>query len=103
MLCGAYRITHVVEAIKHGDQVVVLARKLFRLRDAKVETNLETVSGGRGPGALDGFVVIVKAEELRFREGFGHKHRRRSLAAPHIGNARAGIELGLYAVQRRNP
>src|SRR5467141_3586482 len=85
MGCGSYRITHVMKTIEYRNQVIVLARKLLGLRYAKVEANLETFSGGSGPGALDGFVVIVKSEELRFWEGFGHQHRRRSLAAAHVG------------------
>src|SRR5580704_60434 len=103
MGCCAYRITHVVETIEHRNQIVVLARKLFGLRDAKVEANLETFSGGDGAGALDRFVVIVKSEELRFWEGFGHQHCRCSLATAHIGDTRAGLELSLYTLQRGNP
>jgi len=68
MGCSAYRIAHVVETIEDGNQVVVLAGKLFGLGDTKVEANLETFPGRGGAGALDGFVVIVKSEELRFWE-----------------------------------
>src|SRR5208282_2718460 len=100
---GADRITHIVQTIEHGDQVVVFAWKCFGLRDAKVEANLETLFSGGCAGALDGFVVIVKAKELRFWEGFGHQHGGRTLAAPNIGDARAGLELSLDAVQGRNP
>src|SRR5580700_8007518 len=103
MGCGADRITHVVQTIEHGDQVVVFAWKCFGLRDAKVEAILETLFSGGCAGALDGFVVIVKAKELRFWECLGHQHSGRTLAAPHIRDARAGLELGLYALQGRNP
>src|SRR4029077_11576871 len=96
MGCGPYRITHVVETIEYGNQVVVLARKLLGLRHAKVEANLNTFSGGDGAGALDGFVVVVESEKLRIWEGFGHQHGRRSLAAAHIGDFGTALELGLY-------
>src|ERR1700739_839978 len=101
MGCGADRITHIVQTIEHGDQVVVFAWKCFGLRDAKVEANLQTLSSGGRSGALDGLVVIVKSKELRFWEGFSHQHGGRTLAATHIGDACAGFELGLYAFQRR--
>ena len=91
------------KTIEYGDQVVVLAWKLFGLRHAKVEANLETLFGGGCAGSLDGFVVIVESEELRFWKGFRHQHGGRTLAAPHIGDACAGLELGLHALQRRNP
>src|SRR5579859_7427492 len=103
MGCGADRITHVVQTIEHGNQVVVLAWKGFGLRDTKVEANLETFFSGSCARALDGFVMIVKAKELRFWEGFGHQHGGRTLAAPNIGDARSGLELSLNAVQGRNP
>ena len=64
MGCGADRITHIVQTIEHGDQVVVFSWKCFGLRDAKVEANLETFLSGSCARALDGFVVIVEAEEL---------------------------------------
>src|SRR5580693_4647108 len=101
MGCGADRITHVVQTIEHGDQVVVFAWKCFGLRDAKVEAILETLFSGGCAGALDGFVVIVKAKELRFWEGFSHQHGGGSLAAAHIGDARPGLELLLYSLERR--
>src|ERR1700687_3783181 len=103
MGCGADRITHIVQTIEYGDQVVVFAWKCFGLRDAKVEANLETLFSGDCAGGLDGFGVIVEAEELRFWEGFSHQHCRRTLAAPNIGNTRAGLELSPDAVQGRNP
>src|SRR5260370_34724247 len=103
MGCGADRITHIVQTIEHGNQVVVLAWKGFGLRDAKVEANLEALFSGGRAGALDGFVVIVEAKELRFWEGFSHQYGGRTLAAPNIGDARAGLELSLDAVQGRNP
>ena len=64
MGCGADRITHVVQTIEPGNQVVGLAWKGFGLRDPKVEANLETFLSGSCARALDGFVVIVEAEEL---------------------------------------
>src|SRR5579862_434279 len=103
MGCGTDRVTHIVQTIEHGDQIVVFSWKCFGLGDAKVELNLETLSSGRRAGPLDGFVVIVEAKELRFWEGFSHQHGGRTLAAPNIGDARAGFELSLDAVQRRNP
>src|SRR6266481_7519872 len=103
MGCGSYRITHVMKTIEYRNQVIVLARKLLGLRYAKVEANLETFSGGSGPGALDGFVVIVKSEELRFWEGFGHQHGGCAFAAAHVGDFGAGFKLGLHTLQRRNP
>src|SRR5580700_9430207 len=103
MGCSADRISHVVQTVEHGNQVVVLARKCFGLRDTKVEANLEALFSGGSAGALDRFIVIVKAKELRFWEGFSHQHSGRTLAAPHIGDARASLELGLYTLQRRNP
>src|SRR5579864_1888540 len=103
MGCGADGIAHVVQTIEHGDQVVVFARKRFSLRDAKVDANLETLFGGGSAGALYRFVVIVKAKELRFWEGLSHQHSGCTLAAPHIGDARPGLELCLNAVQGRNP
>ena len=66
MRCGANWITHIVQTIEHGDQVVVFAWKGFGLRDTKVEANLETFFSGSCTRALDGFVVLVKAKELRF-------------------------------------
>src|SRR3984885_16031398 len=103
MSCGADRITHIVQTIKNRDQVVVFAGKCFGLRDAKVDANLEALLSEGCTGALDGFVVIVKAKKLRFWEGFSHQHGGRTLAAPNIGDARAGLELGLDAVQGGNP
>src|SRR5215470_14829903 len=103
MDCGADRITHVVQTVEHGNQVVVLAWKCFGLRDAKVEANLETLFSGGCAGAFDGFIVIVIAKELRFWKGFSHQHGGRTLAAPNIGDARSGLELSLDAVQGRNP
>src|SRR5579872_2309421 len=103
MGCGADRIAHVVQTIEHGDQVVVSAWKRFSLRNAKVDANLKTLFGGGSAGALDRFVVIIKAKELRFREGLSHQHSGCTLAAPHIGDARAGLELSLDALQGRNP
>src|SRR5271169_2802473 len=103
MGCGADRITHIVQTIEHGDQIVVFAWKCFGLRDAKVDANLETLFSGDCAGALNGFVVIVETKELRFWEGFSHQHGGRTLAAPNIGDARPDLELSLYAVQGRNP
>src|SRR6516165_34860 len=103
MRCGAYGITHVVKTIEHGDQVVFLAGKCLGFRDAKVETNLESLFGGGCAGTFDRFVVIVKAKELRFWEGFSHQYSGRALAAPYISNARAALELGLYSLERGYP
>src|SRR5258706_8036988 len=103
MGCGADRITHIVQTIEHGDQVVVFSWKCFGHRDAKVKANLETLFRGGCAGALDGFVVIVEPKELRFWECFRHQHGGRTLAAPNISDARAGLELSLDAVQGRNP
>src|SRR3982074_1125138 len=103
MGCGAYRITHVVQDIGHGNQVVVPARKLLGFRNAKVDAIPETLSGGSCATTIDRFIVIVKSEELRIWEGFGHQQSRRTFAAAHIGDARASLELGLYTLQGRNP
>src|ERR1700730_11726285 len=103
MSCGADRITHVMQTIEHGNQVVVFAWKGFGLRDTKVEANLKTFFSGGCASTLDGFVVVVIAKELRFWERFSHEHGGRTLAAPNIGDTRAGLELSLYAVQGRNP
>src|SRR6516162_6861506 len=103
MDCGADRITHIVQTIEHSDQVVVFAWKCFGLRDSKVEANLETLFSSGCAGTLDGLVVIVKAKELRFWEGFSHQHGGGTLAAPNIGDAGTGLELSLHAVQGRNP
>src|SRR5260370_16327696 len=99
----ADRITHIMQTIEHGNQVVVLPWKGFGLRDAKVEANLEALFSGGGAGALDGFVGIVEAKELRFWEGFSHQYGGRTLAASNIGDARARLELSLDAVQGSNP
>src|SRR5258708_11455055 len=103
MGCGADWITHVLQTIEHCDQVIVPARKCFGLRDAKIETNLKTLFGGDCAGAVDGFVVTVKAKELRFWEGLSHQYGGGTLAAPNIGDARAGLELGLNSLKRRYP
>src|ERR1700721_538879 len=103
MSCGADWITHIVQTLEHGDQVVVFSWKCFGLGDAKVEANLKTLFSGGRASALDGLVVIVEAKKLRFWEGFSHQHGGRTLAAPNIGDARAGFELSLDAVQGRNP
>src|ERR1700675_3714163 len=100
---GADRIAHVVQTIEHGNQVVVLAWKCFGLRNAKVEANLETLFNGGSACALDRFVVIIKAKELRLGESFSHQHGGGTLATPHVRDARAGFELGLHTLQSRNP
>src|SRR5580693_5150928 len=92
-----------MQTIEYGYQVVVFAGKCFGLRDAKVEAKLETLFGGDSAGALDRFVVIVETKELRFWEGFSHQHSGCTLAASHIGDARASLELGLYTFEGRNP
>src|SRR3984957_20635986 len=99
MSCGADWITHIVQTIEHGDQVVVFTWKCFGLRDAKVEANLETVLSSGRAGSLDGFVVIIEAKELRIWEGFRHQHGGRTCAAPNICDARAGLELCLDVIQ----
>src|SRR5579872_2016616 len=100
---GPDRITHIVQTVEYGDQVVVFPWKCFGLRDAKVEANLEALFRGGCAGAVDGCVVIVEAKELRFWKCFRHQHGGRTLATPNIGDARAGLELSLDAVQGRNP
>src|SRR5271169_4582919 len=103
MGCGAYRITHVMQTIKHGDQVEVLARKFLGFRNSEHDSSRESLPSSGCAGALDGSIMIVKSEELRFWKGFGHQQGRRSLAAAHVGNLRAGLQLGLNSLQRRNP
>ena len=61
--------------------------------------------GVLGPlaGGLDGAGVVVRADEPAGRERVGHQQRRGAVAAAEVGDGGAALELGLDAVQRRDP
>ena len=47
--------------------------------------------------------MVVRADEPAGRERVGHQQRRGAVAAAEVGDGRAALELGLDAVQRRDP
>ena len=47
--------------------------------------------------------MVVGADERRLRERLRHQDRRRAVAAADVGDARAALELGDDAVERRQP
>ncbi len=100
---GAYRITHVVQAIEDGDEVVVLSRIL--LGRGLLERNPigDTCKFGGITGCFDRFIVIIESEELRLRECFCHQDSRSALPAAYVRDPRAGFEFFLHICKRGNP
>ena len=59
--------------------------------------------GGALAGGVDRALVGVEADDGRRRVGLGEQQRRRAVAAADVGDVRAGGELGLDAVEGRDP
>ena len=100
---GADRVAHVVQAVERRDEVVGAGRErvgvLGRERHAVVDPG-----GGRQAARLgDRAVVGVGAVDARVRVALGDHDRRGALAASDVGDAAAGGELLVHAVERRDP
>jgi hypothetical protein len=100
---GADGIAHVVEAIKNGDEVVAFPRELLRFGHFKRDTVGHAFTLGGFPGALDGFVMVVKTEELGIGEGFGEEDGGGAFATANVGDASPAFKLGLYVLECGDP
>jgi len=90
--CGRDRINPYRATIEHGDQVVVFAWQCFGLRDAKVKANPRpSLARSRAP-SMD-LSVIVQSQRIADFGMLSPQNGGRTLAAPNIGRARAGLDL----------
>ena len=97
------RVAEVVQRVEARDEVVALAREVRRRRDLEPDAVLDARRRGVLPGALDRLDVVVEADERRARERLGQQHRRGPVAAADVGDAGARPQLGLDALERRDP
>ena len=96
-------VTHVVQAVEHRHQVVVLAGVAGGGLDLEADAIAHAGLLGAAAGGLDRLVVVVGADERRVGEGAGHDDRRGAVAAADVGDAGAPLELVGDAVERRQP
>ena len=98
----ADRIAHVVQAVEHGDQVV-LAR--VGRRGLGLEPRPLGHPGllGAPAGRLQRAGVGVEAGEARTGKGLGHQHRRGAVAAADVGDPGPPFQLLDDTVQRGQP
>src|SRR5579885_1292789 len=100
---GADGISHIVEAVKDGDEIVVLSRKFLRLGNAKSDAVREVFAFRRFPGGFDGFVVIIESIDLGLGKGFGHQNGGGTFTAAYVRDSRARIQFLLHLLKRGNP
>ena len=99
----AQRVAHVVQAVEAGDQVVAGARERLCPGDLEADPVGDPGLGGPLAGLGDRAVVVVRAHEGRRRERLAHEHRAGAVPAADVGDLGALLQLGLDAVQRRDP
>src|ERR1700757_5038752 len=96
-------ISHIVQAVEAGDEVIVLAGKGRGRRYLKCDAVAELLLLRDLARSLDRFRVIVEAKELRIGKCFGHENGRCAMSAADVGYARARPQLCLYPFERRDP
>jgi hypothetical protein len=96
------RVTHVMQAIEAGHELVVVARVLLRQTDLEPGVPRDTVRLGMSPRILDRAKVEVVTNELRSWECLGHQSARWTNRAhsrvPHSGPS---LELQAPAARPR--
>ena len=102
MGAGAGRVAHVVEAVEEAHQVVGAVEGLA---DGHLEADPVGQAGVGGPlaGAVDRALVGVEADDRRGRVRLGEQQRGRTVPTTDVGDPGAGCELGLDAVEGRDP
>src|SRR5204862_184200 len=79
-------------------------RRWWRGRSwAGLQHDVERRLLGPPAGGRDRLAVVVGADEVRLREGLRHQDRRRAVAAAHVRDGRAPLELLDDAVERGQP
>src|SRR6516164_9843439 len=96
-------ITHVVQAIKAGDKIEVLARIVLGRGDFEMSIAGDTILGCVRFCGLDRAWMEVIANEFGIRESLSHKGCGYSVAAPDVGNAGTAFELGKDPLHCRKP
>ena len=91
-----------MQAVEEAHQVIGAAEGGGR-RDLEAHALGQPGVGGALAGGLDGAVVRVEAGDRRGGIGAGQQQRRRPVAAADVSDPRPGGELGLHAVQGRDP
>src|SRR6202035_3063710 len=89
-MCRSPRgIAHIMQTIEKCDEVVVLARIVFRFRHLKSNPLAYTRILRPLLRSFNGLVVIVVTYKLRLRIRLRHQNRRRAKSAPYVSNATA--------------
>ena len=97
---AAPRVPHIVQTIKHRDQVEIsLANALGRRR---FEANIvQRLMGLRMPFCFgDRGLMEIKADKCAVRIGLSHEQRREADAATDVGDFYTLFQPGLHAVER---
>ena len=69
------RIAHVMQAIEHGNEIVILARKFFGLGYFEVDSTGNSVTPRQLARSFNGLVVVIEPQKLRLREGLRQQER----------------------------
>src|SRR5260370_11098585 len=98
----ADRIAHVVQAVEKRDEVEG-PRIIFGHGALEGGAIGDTRRARRFAGAVDRRLMIVEAEEFRFRERLRHQDYRSAVAASDVRDPRAALEFLADTVERWNP
>src|SRR5271157_3857280 len=103
MFCCPNGVTHIMQAIEYRDKVVASTWELLGLSHLECDSIGEPFFLRIFARGFNGLVVIVKTEESRFWECFGHQNCRRSCTTSHIRDTRSTFQFRLHPVESRNP
>jgi hypothetical protein len=95
-------VAHVVQAVEEADQVEG-ARTGLGVGHCEGSALGYACLGGSAPRDLDRRLVVVKPRCLGPGKRMGKHHGGRAVAAAHVGDACARLELGGHAVEGLDP
>ena len=100
---AAPRVPHVVQTIKHRNQVKIALANALGRRGFKANI-VQGLVGLRMPFCFrDRGFMEIKADECAVRIGLRHQQRREADAATDVGDLYTLFQPGLHAVERRDP
>lgn len=97
-------ITHVMEAIEKGDEVVPSIHGVaLRARDFKADLVEKAIAPGNVTRVFDGAAVVIESVKAGLGKGPGHEDSGCAVTAADISDSSAGIQLVDGAIERGEP
>ena len=97
------RITHVVQAVVHGDEIEAVLGDLLRICHLEAHTIAKAMILGMTPRLLDRRLVKIETDEMAVRICLRHQQRRKAHPTADIGDPSPGMKPRFHTIEGGDP